>query len=391
MKKSRKHLWILALLCLTLLLAIGGNTTFSARAASTANGFSLAASTVSDREGGCPEKVEQSSFWDRIIGTHGDARVERVSCGKIMQYPGMQALVLVRHHSAGSRLDVYVYANILADKPAQFFKLMGLYKGDARISRVKTVLTAQVDLNSSINKGKPAAQLTRDLFREFKWSDGAGAFEQTAFPGMFPDLTRYQAEVDQQEVNEGAQPWKLDAAQTARVFATSILQMKSTSTVAVISGGGPHDLSAVVQVTLPPVVGGGGPPRPVTLTLSRLEGNCTRGIWEVTAVGSENLSITSPRSLERVDSPLTVSGSGVAFEGQIGVVRILDHLYQEIGYAFAMSQNTNIGFGPGTFSTPVTYDTSFRGGSQEGIVALIHQGGAEFDFGVVMVKVLVEA
>jgi len=24
--------------------------------------------------------------------------------------------------------------------------------------------------------------------------DGAGAFVQTAFPGIFPDLTRYQAE-----------------------------------------------------------------------------------------------------------------------------------------------------------------------------------------------------
>src|SRR5947209_2349796 len=105
MKRSRKHLWILALLCLTLLLAIGGNTAFSARATSTANGFSLATSTVSDRESVCPEKVEQGSLWDRIIGTHGDARVERVSCGKLMQYPGMQALVLVRHRSVGSRLD----------------------------------------------------------------------------------------------------------------------------------------------------------------------------------------------------------------------------------------------------------------------------------------------
>jgi hypothetical protein len=56
-----------------------------------------------------------------------------------------------------------------------------------------------------------------------------------------------------------------------------------------------------------------------------------------------------------------------------------------------MSQNTNSGFGPGTFSTPVKYNASFHGGSQEGILALYHQGGAESDFGVVMLKVLVEA
>src|SRR5437016_2765106 len=132
MKKSRKHLWILAglLFCLALLLAVSGNAAFSAAAAPTANVSSPATSTMSERESGCPEKVEHLAYWDRIIGTHGDARVERVSCGKIMQYPGIQALVLVRHHSAGSRLDVYVYANILADKPSQCFKLTGHYKGN---------------------------------------------------------------------------------------------------------------------------------------------------------------------------------------------------------------------------------------------------------------------
>jgi Immunoglobulin-like domain of bacterial spore germination len=375
MKKFGKHLCILAglLLCPALLLTACGSTAFSAATTSTGNVSGPATSIMSDRESGCPEKVEHLSYWDRIIGTHGDAKVERVSCGKIMQYPGTQVLVLARHHSVGSQLDVYVYANILAYKPAQFFKLMGLYKGDAKISAVKTVLTAQVDLNSSINKGKPNAQLTLDLFREFKWSDGAGAFEQTAFPGMFPDLTRYQAEAGQEEVNEGAQPWKLDAAQTAKDFATGILQMKSTSAVAVVSGGGLHDLNAVVQVTLPTVAGGGGPPRPIKLTLSRLEAN-SAGNWEVTAVESENLSITNPRSQERLDSPVTITGSGVAFEGQIGIVQVLDHLYNDIGHSFAMSQNLNSGFGPGTFSTSVTYNASFHGGSQEGIVALFHQG-----------------
>ena len=52
---------------------------------------------------------------------------------------------------------------------------------------------------------------------------------------------------------------------------------------------------------------------------------------------------------------------------------------------------SSAGQGPGTFSTLVKYDASFHGGSQEGILALYHQGGAESDFGVVMLKVLVEA
>jgi hypothetical protein len=267
--------------------------------------------------------------------------------------------------------------------------LQDIIHGDAKISGYNTVLTREIDQNSSLNKGQPGAALTPDLFREFKWSDGAGTLVQTVFPGFYPDLTRYQAEADQEAVNKGTAPWKLDAAQTARSFAISILKMKATSSVTIVSGGGTHDVNAVVNVTLPS--DGGSTPYPVKITLSRLEGNTNGGIWVVIAVESKNMAITSPRSHERLDSPVTVTGSGIAFEGQIGVVRVLDHLYKDIGHAFAMSQNTNSGFGPGTFSTPVTYDSSFHGGSQEGILALYHQGGAETDFGVVMVKVLVEA
>jgi hypothetical protein len=35
--------------------------------------------------------------------------------------------------------------------------------------------------------------MTADLFREFDWSAEEGTLVQTAFPGLFPDLTRYQA------------------------------------------------------------------------------------------------------------------------------------------------------------------------------------------------------
>jgi hypothetical protein len=229
-----------------------------------------------------------------------------------------------------------------------------------------------------------------DLFREFQWSDGAGTLVQIVFPGLYPDLTRYQAEADQEEVNKGKDPWKLDALETTKHFYT-LLKMPSDSSATIVSGGGEHDLYAVVNVTVPSIQGCCGPFPPTRVSLTRLEGNTHGGIWVVRAVESENMAITSPRSHERLDSPVTITGSGVAFEGQIGVVRVLDHLYNDIGHAFAMSQNTNSGFGPGTFSTPVKYDASFHGGSQEGILALYHQGGAESDFGVIMVKVLVEA
>ena len=339
----------------------------------------------------CPDAVKDPAHWDPIIPTHSpDSRVKSVSCGYLMGTPTLQALITVDKGGSGAILDVYVYNNITDANPTRLFKLQDLIHGDAKISGYNTVLTKEVDQNSSLNKGQPGAALMPDLFREFQWSDGAGILVQTVFPGLYPDLTRYQAEADQEEVNKGKDPWKLDALETTKHFYT-LLKMPSDSSATIVSGGGEHDLYAVVNVTVPSIQGCCGPFPPTRVSLTRLEGNTHGGIWVVRAVESENMAITSPRSHERLDSPVTITGSGVAFEGQIGVVRVLDHLYNDIGHAFAMSQNTNSGFGPGIFSTPVKYDASFHGGSQEGILALYHQGGAEFDFGVIMVKVLVEA
>jgi hypothetical protein len=43
---------------------------------------------------------------------------------------------------------------------------------------------------------------------------------------------------------------------------------------------------------------------------------------------------------------------------------------------------------PSKFSLDVAYTSGLPGGAQEGIVELVHVSGASFDYGVVMVKVL---
>ena len=52
---------------------------------------------------------------------------------------------------------------------------------------------------------------------------------QTVFPGIFPDLTRYQAEADQASVNQGHQPWKLSATMVAGALAASLLNWSPNS------------------------------------------------------------------------------------------------------------------------------------------------------------------
>ena len=169
----------------------------------------------------CPDAVQIAAHWDAIIPTqNGVTHVEKVICGYLSGTTTLQALVTVRYQGTGQLLDVYVYNDITSPDPTQLFKLQSLYNGAARISAYNTVLTAEVDQYSSINAGKSEVEMTRDLFREFQWSDGAGTLVPVSFPGIFPDLTRYQAEDDQVQVNHGQDTWKLNAAEVARNLAT---------------------------------------------------------------------------------------------------------------------------------------------------------------------------
>jgi hypothetical protein len=196
-----------------------------------------------------PAAVTDPAYWDQVLGIQGtNGKVERVSFANMLGNPTLQALVTVRHSDANSTLDVYVFDKITNAKPAQLFKMSGLIKGDAKISYYNSVMTAEVDQLSPLNAGKSSGQWTQDLFREFAWNQGEGALTQVAFPGIFPDLTRYQAEADQSSVNHGHQPWRNDPAQVAKALSVQFLQWTRPLTATVTSGGDPHDVYATVEV-----------------------------------------------------------------------------------------------------------------------------------------------
>src|SRR5579875_3926680 len=307
----------------------------------------------------CPNAVKSPSHWTAIVLPPTGAQVESVSCGNLMGIPALQALVTVREQGTASMLDVYVYNHITDPNPTPIFKLEGLYRGEAKISGYNTVLTGEADLNSSINKNPGANSGPMvDLFREFKWSDGAGTLVPVTFPGLFPDLTRYQAENDQAQVNQGIDPWKLDAAQTAKELAVNLLKWSNNAQATLVSGGGTHDVDAVVNVKNATTPAG-----TITVSLSRLEGNTNGGIWEATSVTSNGMSITSTPNRDLLSSPVTVNGTINTSHGAVGKITVLDHLYNPVGQANTSGNGT-------TFSTAVSFTPSFIDGHEEGILAL---------------------
>lgn len=314
----------------------------------------------------CPDAVKAPAHWDAIIGTQSNvSQVGQVTCGNLIGQPTLQALIVVDYAGTGHVVDVYVYNNITDAAPRQIFKLQNLYMGEAKISGYNTLLTGEVDQGSSINRGKANAAYTVDLFREFKWSDGVGTLVQVSFPGIYPDLTRYQAEIDQGRVNQGQDSWKVNAAQVALNLAEHLLGWSANAAATLVSGGGSGDADALGTVHSADAGAG-----TITVTMSRLEGNTNGGIWIVTSVSSTGLSLTAPTARDSINSPVTIAGTGTAFEGVIGTVQVLDHLYNAIGHAPA-----KVASGSNSFSSSVTYTTSFHG-TQEGLVVLLEENNA---------------
>jgi hypothetical protein len=335
----------------------------------------------------CPADIASPSHWQGLIPALPDgAKVESVHCGYLMGVPALQAVVNVREAGTGQILDVSVYDKISDPQPTKVFALTGLSEGQTRIGGYNTLLTAEVDQHSQVNKGKSETAFVQDLSREFKWSESADSFVPVAFPGIFPDITRYQAESDQQAVNQGQAIWKMHADQVASNFATSLLQWPDNSVVTVLSGGGPNDGHALVSVKNPKPAGG-----TIKLTMDRLENNTNGGIWIVTDAASEGTTLTQPNSLDQISSPVEVSGKGNAFEGVVGKVFVLDHNYNQLGTAQAQSAPGAQGNGNVAFSTHVSYTSTFTTGLQDGLVALYTYSNADGSIAAVaMTKVLIK-
>jgi hypothetical protein len=333
----------------------------------------------------CPAAVQSAAHWETIVGTSAIQKVEGVMCGYLMGVPALQAVVKVRYGGTDGLLDIDVYANIASTNPSRIFRLKGLPHGDVSISNYNTLLTGEIELKSSQHAGVPSTQMQHDLYREFRWSDGAGTLVQIAFPGLFPDLTRYQAEFEQGEVNtgQGFQQWRLSAITTAQNFAEFVLLWDPNAPTTILSGGGTHDAKALILVKNPSASGA-----TIKLSLSRLELNTNGGIWEVTDVATDGMTISSPQNAQKLTSPVQVKGVNMAFARKPTTIMVFDHDRTEIGQAAIIQAS---GTGKTNIATNISFLSSFQGETQEGIIALYVYTGNHVIAGVVMVKVLLSA
>jgi len=328
----------------------------------------------------CPAPVQASSFWARFVHPTGVQKVEGVACGYLMGQPVLQAVVMVRSSGPDRLLDLHVFTNLAGSAPAEIFKLIGLQGGAAKISNYNTLLTDQDGWQPFQN-----TQIRHTLAREFKWSDSAHTLVQVGFVGLYPDITRYQAEDAQQEVNasQGGRGWQLDAVSTAQSFAEFVLQWPEDAPATIVSGGGAHDAQAVVLVSHPAL-----DQATIQVSLSRLELNTNGGIWEVTDVATKGMTLTAPHSLQQLASPVQVTGSASLRTGEHIVLAVLNDERTVIGQTVPRLNSAGEKV---TFKSSMSYASPlFRGDIQEGMLALYTLTANQQIVGCVMEKVLLQ-
>jgi hypothetical protein len=112
-----------------------------------------------------------------------------------------------------------------------------LDQSDAKISGYNTILTGEVDTSSSVNqRAKGNASLVQDLYQELAWSSSTSTSVPIAFPGLFLDLTRFQTEADQAQVNQEHQPWKLNPTLTVQAMAATRLKWGPNAPATLVRG-----------------------------------------------------------------------------------------------------------------------------------------------------------
>jgi hypothetical protein len=158
-------------------------------------------------------------------------------------------------------------------------------------------------------------------------SAGATAF----FAAFWPAATLEAAQALQEQVDGGADPWRLDAAKVAAEFGKERFDWAVQPGTTDVTGSEADGWKATV--TFRPLIGEGEPPdHPGPLHTAELVGleGAARPVWFVASLRSEDIDLDVPAQLALVTSPMQVAGRGTAYEGTI-VATVTDDTGKDLG------------------------------------------------------------
>jgi hypothetical protein len=328
---------------------------------------------------GCPSGLSMN--WDNLVGTKVNvSKVQTVTCGSLEGSGSFEALINVRYYTPDAKMDYYVYDNLYGT-PSRTFSMQGLLDGDAQISPSGTIMTAEIGQQDTI-KAKP------DVFKEYQWN--GSAFVQAMFSGMYPDMTYYQAEQNQAQLNtelaagNKQDEWRIVFFGVPDHLARVIFHWTNidTRTIRFRSSTGTY---IVAVDNLGP---GGGGFIAYMFHLDNSEAN-TFEIMQLTSIDGSVL-LNKPATGVQLGNPLTISGSSYANGTVLGKAIVYNDTFIDIGDSGDIRSPTSAGYV--NFTKSINYHLN-SSGVQEAAVAFYwtNQNNSNFSNQVVIVKVLLAA
>jgi hypothetical protein len=328
---------------------------------------------------GCPSGL--SLNWDNLVGTKVNVdKVQKVTCGSLEGSGSFDALINVRYYTPDTKLDYYVYNNLYRT-PDRIFNVQGLLDGDAQISPRGTIMTAEIGSQDSL-------KTRQDVFKEYQWN--GSAFIQVMFPGMYPDMTYYQAEQNQTQLNtelaagNKQDEWRNLFFGVPDHLAKTIFHWTNidTRTVRFRSSIGTYIVAGYNLGS-----GGGG----FIASMFHLDNNAanTFEIMQLTSIDGSVL-LNTPATGVKLGNPLTINGSSYANGSILGKVVVYNDTFIDIGDSGDIRSPATSGYV--NFTKSINYHLNSLG-VQEAAVAFYwtNQNNSNFSNQIVIVKVLLVA
>lgn len=222
------------------------------------------------------------------------------------------ALVPTIHSGQPATQDLTVYScSMHGQTPGLLYitRWPNLVNPNIGISKTGTLLIGN-------QEGSP---LPRQVYHEYSWQ--RTAFVEIVFPGLYPVLSRAEAEqLQKQSSAQDGLPWH-DPRSTAEQLALQVFGWSRTDFEANIQT---QDVTSA-QVSLlhrNPVIN-------VLVTLQQLITTGSDGLWFVTGAQTPGLQLRQPGPFSTVQSPLQLEGSGIQAKGQL-TLTLLDNNFQPI-------------------------------------------------------------
>ncbi len=300
----------------------------------------------------CPSGITPA-FYSTLLSLTADQHIETLKCADFRHDGALEVLLGVRLDGTGSFLNVYLYSLPTGSAATQLYYDLGLGGGTVAISRASTILLNSVDAGDCVNAGTTSnAGLQPSWSQEIGWN-GTG-FMPSVFPGIYPYLTRFDAEHAQQQVDGGALTPPTPVALVNQFFTQQLHYPAADPGTALLTS---DDTTATVQSY------------GFTFVLRRLVATGTNGLWDIISVNAQpNLAaLTTPSNLAQVNSPIAVAGSGKArISGSQFTFTVRDHANCVIGHTSLAAPTAT---GPLTASLGYTADSGVTVQPSQGTLA----------------------